>query len=87
MRYAILIPEGLNLEWAIMIDIYRIDEAGQVIGRRVERIDICESEIHVHHFRRSDDPDDDQGCREVIEAISAASFGVAPIRLSWSLTL
>ena len=70
-RYAILMPEGLTVDWAIMIDVYRVDENGDTIRRRVERIDICESEIHIHHFRQSDDPDDDQGRREVLMSISA----------------
>ncbi len=70
-RYAILLPEGLNVDWAIMIDVYRVDEMGETIRRRVRRIDICESEIHVHHFRQSGDPDDHQGRREVLMSISA----------------
>lgn len=64
-RYAILIPEGLNVDWAIMIDVYRRTDQGETVRRRVERIDICHSEIHVHQFRQSDDPADDQGRREV----------------------
>ena len=70
-RYAILLPDGLNVDWAIMIDVYRLDESGQIVRRRVERIDICHSEIHVHSFRRSDDPDDDVGRRETLMSISA----------------
>jgi hypothetical protein len=54
-----------------MIDVYRIDGNGDVIRRRVERIDICHSEIHVHDFRQSDDPLDDQGRRRALRSISA----------------
>lgn len=70
-RYAILVPESLCVDWAIMLDVYRLDENGGVIRRRVERIDICHSEIHVHEFRRSDDPLDDGGRRRVLRSISA----------------
>jgi hypothetical protein len=70
-RYAIFKPLSLNVDWAIMIDVYRVNEEGQTQRRRVERIDICHSEIHVHRFRQSDDPDDDQGERETLTSISA----------------
>ena len=56
-RYAILIRDRLNVDWAIMIDVYRLDEDGKQVRRSVERIDICHSEIHVHEFRQSDDPE------------------------------
>ncbi len=70
-RYAILKRDGLNVNWAIMIDAYRVTENDEEIRRSVERIDICESEVHVHSFRQTDDPDDDQGRREVLMSISA----------------
>jgi hypothetical protein len=71
IRYCILIPRALNVDWALMIDVYHVDEDGETVRRRVERIDICHSEIHVHEFRQSDDPTDDQGRRKVLESISA----------------
>lgn len=70
-RYAILIRDGLNVDCAIMIDVCRVDEDGQQTRRRVERIDICHSEIHVHTFRQSADPDDDVGRRHTLMSISA----------------
>jgi hypothetical protein len=70
-RYAILVPESLCVDWAIMVDVYRLDGSGEVIRRRVERIDICHSEIHVHEFRQSDDPLDDHGRKRVLMSISA----------------
>lgn len=70
-RYAIFLPDGLNVDWAMMIYVYRAGKASESTRRRVERIDICESEIHVHTFRQSDDPDDDQGRRTVLASISA----------------
>ncbi len=70
-RYAALTPEWLVVDWAIMIDVYRVEADGEVTRRRVERIDICHSEIHVHVFRQSDDPGDDQGRKTVLTSISA----------------
>jgi len=64
-RYA-LHRSGLMVDWAIMLDTYRVEHGSDEPRRRVERIDICESEVHVHRFRRSDDPDDDQGERATI---------------------
>jgi hypothetical protein len=70
-RYSILIPRGLCIDWAIMIDVYRVDDDGKVVRRKVERIDICHSEVHVHTFRQSDDPRDDVGRRTTLLSISA----------------
>lgn len=70
-RYAIQLLTGLNVNWAIMIDAYKWNEDGRSVRRRVERIDICDSEIHTHTFRQSDDPRDRAGRRTVHESISA----------------
>jgi hypothetical protein len=70
-RYATLIAEDLTIDWAIMIDVHRVELDGTVTRRLVERIDICESEIHIHHFRQSSDPRDHAGRREILTSISA----------------
>jgi hypothetical protein len=70
-RYEQLLPERLTVNWAIMVDVFRVDQSGNTIRRKVERIDICHSEIHIHRFRRSDDPEDDLGERDVLMSISA----------------
>jgi len=70
-RYAALTPEWLVVDWAIMVDVYRVEANGEETRRRVERIDICHSEVHVHVFRQSDDPSDDQGRKTVLTSISA----------------
>ena len=68
-RFAILRRRALYVDWALMFDVYRIDEDDKTVRRRVERIDICHSEVHVHEFRQSDDPADDQGRRKVLMSI------------------
>ncbi|MBB2990272.1 hypothetical protein FHR72_001740 [Mycolicibacterium iranicum] len=70
-RLAIDHRTGLNIDWAIMTHAYRIEDGAKGDRRRVERIDICESEVHYHRFRRSDDPDDDQGERRRIISLYA----------------
>lgn len=75
-RLAVLEPAQLNVDWAIMIDVYRVEADGEVIRRRVERIDICHSQVHVHVFRQSDDPSDDQGRKTVLTSISAGDEAI-----------
>lgn len=70
-RYAIYAPLGLNVDWAIMLYARRVEDGGSGARRRVQRIDICDSEVHVHRFRRSDDPADDQGERSMIVSLYA----------------
>jgi hypothetical protein len=68
-RYAI--HHGLNIDWAIMIWARRTEDGLTAVRRRVQRIDICHSEVHCHNFRYSDDPDDDVGERDPIVSLSA----------------
>ena len=71
-RFTTYVPAALIVDWAIMLNVYRVSENhDDAHRRRVQRIDICESEVHVHEFRRSDDPNDDQGRRVVLMSISA----------------
>ena len=70
-RYAVYRPLQLNVDWAIMLYARRVEDGGSGPRRRVERIDICDSEVHVHRFRRSGDPDDDQGERHTIVSLYA----------------
>lgn len=86
-RYSILIPASLCIDWAIMIDVYRIDENGAAARRRVQRIDICHSEVHLHEFRQSDDPADDQGRRTVLQSISAGDALTVDREFGVQLTL
>lgn len=51
------------VDWAIMMNAYREEGGASGPRRKVERIDICHSEVHVHRFRMSDDPNDDLGER------------------------
>lgn len=85
-RYAIYVPLGLNVDWAIMIDAYREDDLDSGESRRrVERIDICDSEVHIHRFRQSDDPLDDQGRRSRI--ISLYAGDETTVSRQWDLQL
>jgi hypothetical protein len=68
-RFAILAPVALNVDWAIMMYARRADEGSSATRRRVERIDICDSEVHIHRFRLSDNPDDDQGERKKVASL------------------
>jgi hypothetical protein len=72
-RYAIYVPEGLNVDWAIMTyAARRLPGEPSVVERRiVERIDCCHSELHIHSFRRSDDPADDTGRKIPLTSLSA----------------
>lgn len=70
-RLAIDQRTGLNVDWAIMTYAFREETGATGDRRRVERIDICESEVHLHRFRRSDDPADDQGERRRIISLYA----------------
>lgn len=66
-RYAIY--RGLNIDWAIMIWARRAEDGINAERRRVQRIDICHSEVHCHEFRCSSDPDDDLGERSLIVSL------------------
>jgi hypothetical protein len=68
-RYAIY--HGRNIDWAIMIWARRVEDGMNPVRRRVQRIDICHSEVHCHNFRQTSDPDDDLGERDVIVSLSA----------------
>ena len=85
-RYAIHGPLGINVDWAIMINAYREDDTdtGET-RRRVERIDICDSEVHIHRFRQSDDPHDDQGRRSRI--ISLYTGDEATVNRQWDMQM
>lgn len=82
-RVAIDQQTGLNVDWAIMTNAYRVEDGAKGDRRRVERIDICESEVHYHRFRRSDDPDDDQGERRRI--ISLYAGDEVTVNYQWDL--
>ncbi|MCB9440819.1 MAG: hypothetical protein H6523_11290 [Mycolicibacterium sp.] len=84
-RYTIFGPTGLNVNWAIMLYAYRAEEGVRGARRRVERIDICDSEVHTHRFRRSDDPDDDQGERSTV--ISLNSGDEATVSHQWDVQM
>ncbi|MCV7424391.1 hypothetical protein H7K45_27980 [Mycobacterium yunnanensis] len=70
-RYAIFQPLELNVDWAIMLYARPVGDSSKEARRRVERIDICDSEVHTHRFRMSDDPDDDQGQRKKLISLYA----------------
>lgn len=70
-RFAVHRQMALNVDWAIMLYARRADDGTNATRRRVERIDICESEVHIHRFRFSDDPDDDQGQRKRVISLYA----------------
>lgn len=85
-RYSIHRQLGLNIDWAIMIDAYRHNDLDTGHSRRrVERIDICDSEVHIHRFRRSDDPSDDQGRRSRILSLYAGDE--ATVNRQWDLQM
>jgi hypothetical protein len=84
-RYAICQPLGLNVDWAIMTYARRVEGGGSGPRRRVERIDICESEVHVHRFRISNDPDDDQGERRTIVSLYAGDE--ATVSRQWDIQM
>jgi hypothetical protein len=95
-RYAVFQPIGLNVDWAIMLNARRTEDGTYAPRRRVERIDICHSEVHFHRFRRSGDPDDDQGERKAIISLYAGDeatvndqFDLQMMRLShdWELRM
>ena len=67
-RYEIYAPLGLNVNWAIMLNARPAEDASAP-RRRVERVDLCHSEIHIHRFRRSSHPDDDLGERSPIMSL------------------
>ncbi|MBE5471601.1 hypothetical protein E3G67_003551 [Mycobacteroides abscessus] len=69
--YRFAIFHGLNIDWAIMLNAVKDADGLCAERRRVERIDICHSEVHRHTFRLSSDPDDNLGDRTVIQSISA----------------
>lgn len=83
-RYEIYAPLGLNVNWAIMINA-RPEGDPSAPRRRVERIDICHSEIHIHRFRLSDDPDNDQG--ERISILSLHAGDEATVSTQWDMLL
>jgi hypothetical protein len=70
-RYAVHQQLGLNVDWAIMLYAYRGEDGARGTRRRVERIDICDSEVHTHRFRLSGDPGDDQGERTTVTSLYA----------------
>jgi len=84
-RYAIFVPLGLNVDWAIMLYARRVEDRGSGARRRVERIDICDSEVHIHRFRRSDDPADDQGERSAIVSLYAGDE--ATVSHQWDIQM
>ena len=68
---------GVVVDWAIMINAYREEDGAGGPRRRVERIDICDSEVHVHRFCRSSDPNDDLGkCERLISLSAGDEFSV-----------
>ncbi|WP_157897393.1 hypothetical protein [Mycobacteroides chelonae] len=73
-RYTLF--QGLFVDWAIMI--YALKTAGGLDAERlrVERIDICHSEVHKHTFGRSSPADDDLGHRTVIQSLSAGDEAI-----------
>lgn len=84
-RLAIDKRTGLNVDWAIMTYAFRVEDGAAGPRRRVERIDVCESEVHYHRFRRSDDPDDDQGERHRIVSLYAGD--AATVNHQWDLQM
>lgn len=67
-RYEIYAPLGLIVNWAIMLNARPAEDASAP-RRLVERVDLCHSEIHVHRFRRTSDPDDNLGERSTIASL------------------
>ncbi|WP_156670020.1 hypothetical protein [Mycobacterium sp. E3305] len=63
-RYGIY--RGLNVDWAIMINARAAADGPRAERRRVERTDICHSEVHCHKFSNSSDPADTLGERTTI---------------------
>lgn len=84
-RYTVCQPLGLNVDWAIMINARRVEDGGSGPRRRVERIDICHSEVHIHRFRIGDDPDDDLGERSTI--ISLYAGDEVTVSQQWDLQM
>jgi hypothetical protein len=84
-RYAVLVPTGLNVDWAIMLNAYRVEDGGAGPRRQVERVDICHSEIHTHRFRRSGDPNDDLGERTRIMSLYAGNE--ATVSREWDVEM
>ena len=68
-RYGIY--RGLTVDWAIMLNARAAADGPKAERRRVERIDICHSEVHRHSFTRSSDPEDEQGKRTTIQPLTA----------------
>jgi hypothetical protein len=69
--YRFGIYHGLNVDWAIMINARAVADGLKAERRRVERIDICHSEVHSHSFKRSSDPADKLGERTTIMPLTA----------------
>lgn len=84
-RYAIHQQTGLNVDWAIMLYAYRSEDGARGDRRRVERIDICDSEVHTHRFRLSDEPDDDQGERTTVTSLYAGNE--ATVNHQWDVQM
>lgn len=85
LLYRYTLYRGLYIDWAIMIYARPADGDPSAPRRRVERIDICESEVHVHRFRRSGDPDDDQGERTAIMSLNSGDE--ATVSNQWDVML
>lgn len=86
-RYAVFQPIALNVDWAIMLNARRVEDGAVAPRRRVERIDICHSEVHIHRFRRGDDPDDDQGKRTRIVSLYAGDEDTVNRQFDLQMTL
>ena len=84
-RYTIFTPEGLNVDWAIALNVRRVEDGGSGPRRKVERIDICHSEVHSHRFKMSDDPDDDLGRRKKLVSLYAGD--AVTVNDQWDLQM
>jgi hypothetical protein len=76
---------GLNVNWAITISARVTADGPTAERRRVERIDICHSEVHRHRFWKSSDPVDDLGKRKRIESLSAGD--AATVSRQWDIQM
>jgi hypothetical protein len=76
LTWTYALDHGLIVDWALMLDVLRVDaplnvaEHGLRERRRVERVDSCDSQIHRHLFTINSDPDDNDGEREILIRLS-----------------